>query len=114
MADLLRALKAIDARADWRFGRASKSEHPALPFIALMRYGHFVVVDAMNENTVLVRDPAVGRVRYQPVGFAFMWSGYFLAPQAGVSDSGIRKHSKRLSFERMNYRRDFSYITEER
>jgi ABC-type bacteriocin/lantibiotic exporter with double-glycine peptidase domain len=77
MASLRDALNTRDHRK-WKFG--FDPPHQTYPFIALLRWGHYVIVDRIRDNTVYTRDPALGRVQYARSMFNIVWSGYGLFP----------------------------------
>jgi hypothetical protein len=76
-ATLLAALGR--GRSPWRIVRTDAIGR-TLPAIALMRWHHFVVVDAMGPGGVIVRDPALGRLRYDPRVFALLSAGWAAVP----------------------------------
>lgn len=57
---------------------------PLRPFIAWLRPGHFVTVVPEPPGSLLVLDPALGRYRVSPTGFARIWSGEALIPGSAL------------------------------
>lgn len=91
MADLIPLAEqhALTARAY----RATPAALPRLrtPFIAHFRR-HYVVVDTVGPDSVLFRDPALGRLRATRDRFVELWSGHVLlaapATEPGVTTAG--------------------------
>ncbi len=79
----LLALKSAAERrglssAGWRISGRDLPEIP-LPAIAFLRKGHFVVLDRVEaDGSVLVRDPARGRLRMTCDSFRAAWKGQVL------------------------------------
>ncbi len=79
MADLLIALnKEARAQPRWRFGHGIALAGQAVPFIALMRWSHYVIISKISPHSVTTIDPAIGRVRYNRTVFNLLWSGFEL------------------------------------
>ncbi|MBM3762925.1 MAG: hypothetical protein FJW36_22080 [Acidobacteria bacterium] len=56
--------------------------------VAFVSGNHFVVVDEVDNKRVVVRNPALGRIAYQPETFNRMWRGEVLIIEPpGVQDS---------------------------
>jgi uncharacterized protein len=52
----------------------AKSDNPAIAVITVGPYRHFVVVKGMDNNMVLVGDPALGLKKYPRADFEKMWN----------------------------------------
>ncbi len=88
MLDMKRYLDAQGLRSDgfkMKLESFLKIGVPGITLVDTQGYKHFVVVKGLDENTVLVGDPAVGTVPVPKAVFLGMWSGAVLAARAEVN-----------------------------
>jgi ABC-type bacteriocin/lantibiotic exporter with double-glycine peptidase domain len=51
----------------------------SLPVVAFIKPRHFVVIDKISsDDSIIVLDPALGRLRYSPKSFSQKWDGVVL------------------------------------
>ena len=55
---------------DWTLLQLQK-----LPLLAFVRGDHFVVIDRVEDEKIIVRDPALGRIMYNRDGWGKIWGG---------------------------------------
>ncbi|HKJ92443.1 MAG TPA: cysteine peptidase family C39 domain-containing protein [Longimicrobiales bacterium] len=81
---------AAGLRATGWTGRIGDLGATPKPLIAHTAH-HFVVVDSVTDNGVFVRDPALGRLRYDRERFSRVWTGAAMTfnalPEVGKGDS---------------------------
>lgn len=85
MLDMKRYLDAQGLQSDgFRVGLddLARIGVPAITLINTGGYRHFVVIKGMDDNTVLVGDPAVGTVAVPTAHFESIWSGLVLGARA--------------------------------
>src|SRR5262249_21020118 len=76
LLDLQQAAARRGVLLDGWYFQPSRSRIPATPFLAHMRYGHFVTVTGTNDRLELeVQDPAVGSMLLPESRFRQIWSG---------------------------------------
>lgn len=87
LRSLGRAAEALGLQAWPWVLQACDLQRVSLPVLAWLKQGHYVVIDQVLENGLLmVLDPAVGRLLYAPRSFWKQWNGealLFSRPGAG-------------------------------
>ena len=100
MLDMKRYLDARGFRADGfkiTLDTLIKVGMPGITLLNTQGYSHFVVVKGLDNNHVLIADPAVGSVVVPRAHFESIWNGSIL---------GARSYSK-VAKENFNSKRDW-------
>jgi len=88
MADLVRVSRKMGLELEGWNVIGSDLSVLTLPAIALLKRGHYVVLDGIYADTIHIKDPSLGKLRISKTNFKKIWNGKVLMTGKNTKKGG--------------------------